>query len=335
MAESPNRPETPQTPLASPGGAGITGAELGVLAGLAVWTVIVFVLSIYSTPPAGQDGFDGLRYVGAFLAVLLPAGIAWCAFGMSRAMQDLQQDNRRLQAMVDQLRQVMIADRQGRQVTQTAAERRAIEAAEVPRTRDHDTARFSTRREPERRPTARPPVAALTEEQPSLALGTPAEEPGAELTRQDMIRALNFPDSEKDEEGFAALRRALRGHQARQLVQASQDILTLLSQDGIYMDDLNPDRAKPEVWRRFAHGERGRTVASLGGVRDRTCLAVAIGRMREDTIFRDAAHHFLRLFDRMLVAFEAEATDEELSDLSETRTARAFMLLGRVTGAFD
>jgi hypothetical protein len=57
--------------------------------------------------------------------------------------------------------------------------------------------------------------------------------------------------------------------------------------------------------------------------------------MREDTIFRDAAHHFLRLFDRMLAEFEPEATDEEIAILAETRTARAFMLLGRVTGIFD
>ncbi len=34
------------------------------------------------------------------------------------------------------------------------------------------------------------------------------------------------------------------------------------------MDDLRPDRAKPEVWRKFAKGERGRTIAGLGGVRD-------------------------------------------------------------------
>lgn len=101
------------------------------------------------------------------------------------------------------------------------------------------------------------------------------------------------------------------------------------------MDDMRPDLARPEVWRRFANGERGRSVAALGGIRDRSSLALTAGRMREDTIFRDAAHHFLRRFDKTLVALEAEATDEELMALAETRTARAFMLLGRVTGAFD
>jgi hypothetical protein len=57
--------------------------------------------------------------------------------------------------------------------------------------------------------------------------------------------------------------------------------------------------------------------------------------MREDTVFRDAAHHFLRQFDRTFQAFERQASDQDVADLAETRTARAFMLFGRVTGTFD
>ena len=101
------------------------------------------------------------------------------------------------------------------------------------------------------------------------------------------------------------------------------------------MDDLRPDRARPEIWRQFAQGTRGRAVAPLGGVRDRTSLALAAGRMKQDPIFRDAAHHFLRLFDKTFAEFETRASDAEISGLSDTRTARAFMLLGRVAGTFD
>jgi hypothetical protein len=57
--------------------------------------------------------------------------------------------------------------------------------------------------------------------------------------------------------------------------------------------------------------------------------------MREDPIFRDAGHHFLRAFDKAFAGFEGQASDADLVDLSDTRTARAFMLLGRVTGTFD
>jgi hypothetical protein len=56
--------------------------------------------------------------------------------------------------------------------------------------------------------------------------------------------------------------------------------------------------------------------------------------MRQDPVFRDAAHHFLRRFDQMVVEFEKTASDQDLTALAETRTARAFMLLGRVAGTF-
>ena len=39
--------------------------------------------------------------------------------------------------------------------------------------------------------------------------------------------------------------------------------------------------------------------------------------------------------DQMIAEFEPNATDAELTSLGETRTARAFMLLGRVAGTFD
>jgi hypothetical protein len=101
------------------------------------------------------------------------------------------------------------------------------------------------------------------------------------------------------------------------------------------MDDLRPDPISAEMWRRFASGERGKAMDRLGGVRDRSSLALTAGRMREDTIFRDAVHHFLRRFDEMLVAFEEQAADTDLLELAETRTSRAFMLLARTTGTFD
>ena len=151
----------------------------------------------------------------------------------------------------------------------------------------------------------------------------------------DFVRALNFPDDPDDREGFAALRRALKDRHVARLIQSAQDVLTLLSQDGIYMDDLKPEHSRPEIWRNFAKGERGRSIAPLGGVHDRSSLALTSGRMRQDPIFRDAVHHFLRQFDKTFVEFEPNASDQDIVALSNTRTARAFMLLGRVTGTFD
>ena len=171
--------------------------------------------------------------------------------------------------------------------------------------------------------------------QKSLEFGTSTEDLQDPLSIDDFIKALNFPDTAEDEEGFIALRRGLKDRETAILIQASQDVLTLLSQDGIYMDDLRPDMARADAWRRFARGERGRKIAVLAGIRDRSSLALTNGRMKQDTIFRDTVHHFLRQFDKVFSHFEDRATDVELSAFSNTRTARAFMLLGRVTGTFD
>ena len=72
-----------------------------------------------------------------------------------------------------------------------------------------------------------------------------------------------------------------------------------------------------------------------GGIGDQSSIALSTGRMRQDTTFREAVHQYLREFDRVFCQFEQAATDEDIVKLSATRSARAFMLLGRVTGIFD
>ncbi len=325
--------------LALSGGAEREGASFAewIAVGLsALWLVFTAVFFLTAPSPPSDQPVDSLRFVMTLIAVFLPVALIWVAALAARSSRIMREESRRLQASIDAMRQTYLADRQLQGTKGGASvERRLDEIAEATKQTETTMASFASNRSPKRHPlpTAHQPI--TSEEQPSLALGTSAEEIAPPLDREDMIRALNFPDTDQDEEGFVALRRALQERQARQLIQAAQDVLTLLSQDGIYVDDLSPDRARPSIWRRFAMGERGRAVASLGGVRDRSSLALTAGRMREDPIFRDAAHHFLRLFDKMLAEFENDATDEQISFLSETRSARAFMLLGRVAGTFD
>ncbi|SMY06845.1 hypothetical protein [Flavimaricola marinus] len=345
MADRPSKFDTLAPRLPSGKGVeslrdGLTPPDTIAIVLSVVWLIAVGAFFLLVGRPDSTSGFDSLRFVMTLMAIFLPVAMIWVAAAASRTSRIIREESRRLQAAVDGMRQTYLADRQAQLNTGSAGpstaatvERKLAEIAQSAKKTETTLATFTSSRQPSsplpRRQTG------PSEEQPTLALGTPAEEIGPPLPHPDMIRALNFPDNEADTEGFAALRRALKDRTARQLIQASQDVLTLLSQDGIYMDDLRPDRARAEIWRRFAKGERGRAVASLGGIRDRSSLALATGRMREDTIFRDAAHHFLRLFDRMLTGFEVDASDADLAALSETRTARAFMLLGRVTGTFD
>ncbi len=284
-------------------------------------------------------GIPGLML--SVLVVLLPLGLLWLTLVTARSVRTLREEAARLQVTVDAMRHAyMLAQQTG---AVRPIEKRLEEIAASQRQTEAQLATFVSRRDTEltvpsadrKAALVAPRRPALGEEEPKLALGTPAEDLRPPLPVPDFVRALNFPDSADDREGFRALRLALEDRTAAKLVRAAQDVLTLMAQDGIYMDDLKPDRARPEVWRRFAEGARGRAVAGLGGIRDRASLALTAGRMRDDPVFRDAGHHFLRAFDRCMAAFAPNATDAELAELAETRTARAFMLIGRATGTFD
>jgi hypothetical protein len=292
-----------------------SGAYVGALA-LSVCWIGLGVFVWYGTAPEGFVA-RGL----ALVSVVLPMAMIWVLAVALDQLRRLRGERERLQMVMDQMR------RQAANAPRPVATAAAAAPVAPPPAEESPRLTFQTRRES--------PVATLRiEEQPGLALDAP-EDSGEPLSMEDFLRAIHFPDSPDDQRAFAALKLALGDRLASKLIQASQDVLNLLAEDGIYMDDLAPDRAKPELWRKFATGERGRAIAPLGGIRDRSCLALTAARMREDEIFRDVAHHFLRSFDKAFVAMEPKATDAQLSALSDTRTARAFMLFGRVTGTFD
>lgn len=312
---------------------GFSGIELAAAALSVIWLLVSGAFFLLS----GNEGADGVRFLLTLMVIFFPVGMIWVAALAVRASRIMREESTRLQTAVDAMRHAYITQNQagGRdQQPHPSIVKKLEEISEAQKKAETTLAMFTSTRAAQIAVRAAAPDPE-TGDQPTLALGTPAEALQPPLSSADFIRALHFPETADDQEGFAALRRALKDRPSAQLVQAAQDVLTLLSQDGIYMDDLRPDMARPELWRRFAKGERGRTIAALGGVRDRSSLALTSGRMKQDPIFRDAAHHFLRLFDKGFARFEETATDAEISELAGTRTARAFMLLGRVTGTFD
>jgi hypothetical protein len=306
-----------------------------------IWVIAVGSYLWRASP--SQDG-PSLGLMMTLLVLFLPLALIWVAIATLRTARALRAEASRLRAAVDAMHNSYVASQQMqaaggmRQLTDRRTEDLVI-AARQP---DIAPPSFASRRDTgltiasaDRKVALVAPQAQPGDEEPRLALGTPAEDLRAPLSITDFIRAMNFPETPDDKEGFRAMRRALEDRIAAKLVRAAQDVLTLLSQDGIYMDDLKPDLAKPEVWRRFAAGERGRSIAALGGIRDRSSLALTASRMREDMVFRDAGHHFLRTFDKTLAMIEPNASDVDLAELADTRTARAFMVFGRVTGIFD
>ena len=325
------RPPDRRLPLGQPGALASPGSALLEWAGAGValvWigVVLVWGLGLPDSGKTGLGGMSGLLFM--VFAVALPVAMLGLVVLLLRQIRALRLAAQSLAGQIQALRLSEARD----------AAARVVRADEAGRAGPG----FATRRDPaasqpsaDGRAALVPAQAAAGEEQPTLALATPLEADAAPLAVADFIRAIQFPESAEDVAGFAALRRALSDRAAAKLIRAAQDVLTLLAQDGIYMDDLVPDRARPDLWRRFAGGERGRTIAALGGIRDRSSLALTGQKMREDPVFRDAAHHFLRSFDRAFAAIEPACDDEEVGLMSDTRTARAFMLVGRVAGTFD
>ncbi|WP_170332445.1 hypothetical protein [Ruegeria arenilitoris] len=310
-----------------PGRPSVTIIEIVAIALSVLWLIVAVVFLVMPGP--NQTG----GFVVTLLAVFMPVAMIWVAATAMRASRIMREESARLQTAIDAIRNAYVIQQQRAASTyEPTVSKKLDEIAETAKNTETALATFSSQRTELARIT---PSTNGTGDQTSLELGTSAEDIAPPLTTDIFIRALNFPETAEDTVGFDALRLALKDRKTAQLVQASQDVLTLLSQEGIYMDDLRPDMARPEVWRQFAQGARGRAVAALGGIRDRSSLALTSARMKQDPIFRDAAHHFLRRFDNMIVEFEPAASDADLTALGETRTARAFMLLGRVAGTFD
>lgn len=329
----------PSPPPLPPAGRGLTradgiGAAFCLLWGLGLWLW------------QGVIAPDGaLPFALNLLLFLIPCGFVLLMLAGLRMLRAVRGEAAALQATVEALRMAYLAGQQAGSSpwVKPAVERRLEEIVASVRQSESLLAAFAARRPAgsvggpgERRAAlVPPPKPAALDEQPALALGTSAEDFRAPLSMGDFIKALDFPENAEDREGFRALRLALEDSSVARLIRAAQDVLTLLSQDGIYMDDLTPEAARPELWRRFAGGERGKALSALGGIRDRASLALASARMRDDPVFRDACHHFLRSFDKTFVAFVPNASDAELLAFADSRTARAFMLIGRISGAFE
>jgi hypothetical protein len=293
------------------------GGIIGIAAGAAVLWCALYAIVLYPGAPGA----------GALLAAVLPLVLIGAAAVLALGLEALRDEAAALRDDRDRLRAALQAAGQTHSMPQDVSS----DANPPPAATARERARPGNALEPSAQQAARrdPPAS----RQRSLPLD-PSAGPVPEVTLPDLIRALHFPETPEDRDGLRALQKALRDHKARLVVQAAQDMLTLLSQDGIYMDDLAHDRADPDLWRRFAAGDRARAVAAVGGIHDPAALARCRDKLQRNTVYRDTAHHFLRRFDQTLGGIAPQLGDDGLIALSETRSARAFMLVGRAAGVF-
>ncbi|MDO5630572.1 MAG: hypothetical protein Q4G22_01915 [Paracoccus sp. (in: a-proteobacteria)] len=285
----------------------------------AVWLLMVLVFWLFG--PAGDGTASGLARLVSAIGVVMPLALIWLAVGLARSIATLRAEADDLRARLAQMR---------------AAGGDTIRPATAPATPPAPAATATPAAAAPVTP-APPPSAALARVRPAdtrqtaMRFDAPESVP---IDTTDLILALNFPDGPDDLRAIDALRAALRDHDTARLIRAAQDVVTLLAEADLYMDSLRPDPAPPELWRRFADGARGSAVAAIGGIHDETALEIASALLKNDEIFRDSAHHFLRHFDLALTRVISGMSDDDIAELAQTRSARAFMLLGRAAHIF-
>jgi hypothetical protein len=330
-------PETMSPDRPSERAGRITVTLAGLVAAVLWCGVYLFVLA---PAPTGA-----LALVGQAFYFLLPLVLISAATYLAHQVQELRAEAARLRAQLQLARQA--ADRTGIEHPDRTGP--APSGAKLPALEPKHPTGSSGRETIVRRTSAAPtPASAMQvranwtqptrangrDAQPDLPL-EPADRDDPDLTLPDLIRALHFPETADDTAGLRALDRALRHHKAGLVVQAAQDMLTLLSQDGIYVDDLEPGEVESALWRRFTSGERNEETMAVGAITDADALRRCAEQLQSNTVYRDTAHHFLRRFDRMLDAMIPDISDEAIDALTATRSARAFMLVGRAAGMFD
>lgn len=278
------------------------------------------------------------------VAFLLPLVLIWFAVGVAVAAESLATQTQDLRATLEHLKSASVEDASARKYPDFEIKSQLDQIAELTLRNDTRMAAIAAKTlddtghpMPPRETAALPDRTIKTTEdlaQGDLPFPMSNQDGRLPISIPEFIKALNFPDDAEDKEGFRVLRRALEDHRTAPLVNSAKDVLTMLSTDGIYMDDYRPYRAHIDLWRQFARGKRGKTVAALGGIDDRAVLSIASGRLKNDAAFQTAAHIFMQQFTNVLETFEGTADDSELHAMADTRSARCFMVLGRISGTF-
>ena len=154
------------------------------------------------------------------------------------------------------------------------------------------------------------------------------------LSWDTLLKALNFPKDENDFSGFAAQNLARKNNTILQLLQVSEDFLNLLAQDGIYLDDLKIEPPSVTAWVNFIKNEQNdqRKRLSCSGVDEH--IKKLKMRIKSDVVFRDTALMLMRRFDKLLRDKLETAEDHEIFKISDTRSGKAFLIVGEISDAF-
>lgn len=271
-----------------------------------VWLVLVVLLKLFGASGNADVETSAVSKLLSFAGLVTPLALIWLAVGLGRAIAGLQAEAIELRASLALI---------GRDDVPQAPAIRHVPAAPAPR--------------------AQAQGAQAASGQAGAQVGqqaAPEDEGALALDEYELIAAINFPDGPDDQEAISALRKALADPELARLIRAAQDVVTLLSKRGVYMEELYTREPDAAGWRRFAEGTRGASLQGLTLDVDAQFLDTASDMMRFDEVFRDVAQHFLRRYDKLIGRAAPELDDRLLLAMTYTRSGRAFTLLAQATG---
>lgn len=270
-----------------------------------VWLVLVMVFAWLAPDDQAQDLGSWLIWL---LGVVLPLVLVWFGIWSARTLTLLRREAEGLRAALTQMRN------------------------DVPGVPDAAPPATPRPPAPRRAPPPPPETKQADTRQARLEFDTPD---GPDLTPTELFFALNFPDGPDDHEAIRCLRLALTNPGMARLIRAAQDVVTLLAGQGVYMDDLAVPETDARLWKQFAEGRRGADLAGLAVISDAGALDTTHDMIRQDEVFRDVAHHFMRQYDKLLANRVKVDDPAVLAGLAETRSGRAFVLLAQASGVLQ
>lgn len=183
----------------------------------------------------------------------------------------------------------------------------------------------------------------LPEEQtPAIALpGLPfAELPEAGATGPldwpSLLSTLDLPEARSDT-ARALQSAALNDRGISETLALAGEVQESLAEEGLFLQDLAPIHASAASWRSYADGKRTKKLThEMAGIKDDVALTLAQTRLRSEPAFRDLALRFVASYQRLIARGAGEeGAGARLLELAETKSGRAFLLLGQLTGAFE
>ena len=154
------------------------------------------------------------------------------------------------------------------------------------------------------------------------------------LTWELILKALHFPNDEHDLMGFSALKIARKNNTFSELLQDSEDFMNLIAQDAIYLDDLKIEPPPVEAWLSFISTNQNPNRRRLNCVGIDRQIKRLKSRIKTDTIFRDTSLMLMRRFDVLLRDHLKLANDDQIFKIAETRTGKAFLIVGKLSDSF-